>query len=44
MTYNLQRKIKFTIARYIMHERVKKMCTWEKTEKQKRELKMLQIT
>ena len=27
MTYNLQRKIKFTIARCLKH-----ICTWEKTE------------
>ena len=45
MTYNLQRKIKFTITRYI-----KNVYTWEKNrnkkkrKKEKKELKVLKMT
>ena len=38
MTYNSPRKIKFTIARH-----VKNICNWDKTEKQKRKLKILDV-
>ena len=36
MTFNLQRKIKFTFTRYIEN-----ICTWEKKEKKKKKKKRI---